>query len=72
MTNDAIINGIRPRRGMWLVHRAKGRTYGRIIRVTRDGDVIWLGVHGAHVLTTYRNIHKCGCEYAGAPLEVTP
>lgn len=38
--NDATLDGVRPKKGLWLIHRERGRVYGRIIRVKRDGTVV--------------------------------
>ena len=38
--HDATLHGVRPRRGLWLVHPEKGRVYGQIERVKRTGAIV--------------------------------
>ena len=71
--NDAIVNGIKPKRGMFLVNRSKGKTYGRILRVT-DECVVWESFSaqthtGYPVKTDHDSIHANGYEYTIEPLE---
>ena len=62
---DAMVDGIQPKRGMWLVHREKGRTYGQIVMVRQDGTVVWHSpTTGSDVPTDYDTIHRYGYSYA--------
>jgi hypothetical protein len=65
---DATLN-CRPAKGLWVVHRGRGRTYGRIIEVRRDGTVVWEGTFGAKVPTRPKQLIDGGYEYSETPLE---
>ncbi len=60
---DAVIDGVRPRRGMYLVHHERRRVYGRVKRVTDKGAVIWSGPL-CDVPTRPETLHAGGYSYA--------
>lgn len=63
---EAVIDGIKPAAGMWLVSHERRRAYGPIIRVTRAGSVVWRGSFGVEVETRPDALQR-GCSYAEWP-----
>lgn len=51
MKNDATLDGVRHRRGLWIVHPGRGKVYGQIDHVRKDGTVVWRGTWGQRVPT---------------------
>ncbi len=47
LKGEAVINGVFPQQGMWLVHLERRRCYGRILRVDRHGCV-WVERFSRH------------------------
>ena len=43
LKGEAVINGVKPKPGMWLVHVERKRCYGTVRRVRRTGEVVVLG-----------------------------
>lgn len=46
LRGEAVIDGVQPRRGMYLVNHSRRRVYGRIVRVRRSGVVVWESLIG--------------------------
>lgn len=63
LRNEATIDGVRPRKGLWIVHPGRGRVYGRIVRVKRDGTVVWVGEHKVPVRTRPATLINDGYAY---------
>lgn len=61
--NDATLSGVRPRKGLWLVHPGRNKLYGKILRVRRNGDVVWWGRGGVPVTTHSETLINGGYEY---------
>jgi len=40
LRGELILDGVRPRKGWWLVHRDRGRVYGRVEEVCRNGTIV--------------------------------
>ncbi len=58
--------GVRPRKGLWLVHHGRRRVYGQILMVRSNGDIIWRPVNGhekTRVGTRPQTIHDSGVSY---------
>lgn len=70
--NDATLCGVRPKRGLWIVHQERQRTYGRVVRALDDGTVIWLGSFGQRVPTQAQSLIDGGYSYSSQPLVVHP
>ncbi len=68
MRNDAIKNGIRPRRGMWIVDPVKRLAYGPILYV-RKNTVDWASQRhpGCVVKTDHETIQRGALTYQDAP-----
>ncbi len=79
LRGEAVIDGVAPRKGMFLVNHARRRVYGRIVRVRRSGAVVWERLVGScSVATPKRNgdtlkittapvsLHYSGASYADA------
>ncbi len=79
LRGEAVIDGVAPRKGMFLVNHARRRVYGRIVRVRRSGAVVWERLVGScSVATPKRNgdtlkittdpvsLHHSGASYADA------
>ena len=63
---DATLN-CRPTKGLWLVHPKKGRVYGQITEVRRNGTVVWKGSYGQPVTTRPSTLIDGGYQYAEEP-----
>jgi len=67
MKADAIRNGVRPRRGMWLVSHARRRAYGEI-RFVRATTIAWWSDHYRVLVDTdHTTIHERGYDYTAEP-----
>lgn len=64
MRNDATLEGVRPRRGLWVVHPGRGRVYGQIDHVRADGTVVWRGTWGQLVPTDPGQLIDGGYRYS--------
>jgi len=62
--NDATVDGVRPAPGLWLINVGRGRAYGKILRVSRTGDVTWCGPFGETIDTRALAIIDGGYSYA--------
>lgn len=68
--NDAIINGVIPERGMYLINCDKIRTYGRITHVSSEGTLFWFNNNSGAVVRS-PDPHRLalnGIEYSARPL----
>lgn len=66
---DAQINGMQPRRGLYLINRTKGKTQGRVVRVEGDGTVVWwANKTGSAVSSDPENLRLAGYEWSLVPL----
>ena len=62
MKNDAIINGIRPEPGMWIVSHEHRRIYGQVVRVRGSGAVVC--ADGPYQFETNPEVfHRARCDY---------
>ena len=62
--NDATLDGVRPRKGLWLIHRGRGRVYGRIVMVRRTGTVVlWVPALGCYTEHKPRTLINGGYSY---------
>ena len=69
MKGDVVINGVRPTRGMYLVHRGRVKTQGRVVRVTSKGVVVWWSCDtGAEVRGDSEKLRANGYEWDEHPL----
>jgi len=55
--------GTIPVRGLWLVHPIKKRVLGKIAKVKKNGNVVWVGIYGAHVETNQGAIIDEGYQF---------
>ena len=62
---DAVIDGVKPKRGMWLVNHERRRIYGIVKTVHGNGDVTWLPVIGviSPNRTEPETLHHGGASY---------
>lgn len=65
---EAVLEGVKPAPGMYLIHRGRRIVYGKILRVTTKGAVVW---HGelCDVTTMAATLHAGGYSYADHPPE---
>ena len=63
MIADAVKNGVRPTRGMWLISPSRRRAYGPI-RSVRSDVIVWVDAGGALVKTSHETIHHGDYTYA--------
>ncbi len=63
---DAVLDGVAPRSGMFLINHDKRRCYGEILSVKDTGAVIWRGPW-KDVETAAQTLHQPGYGYAGSP-----
>ena len=68
MKADAVIKGVMPIRGMYLVHRGRVKTQGRVIRVKHQGVVWFSNDTGAAVRSDPDGLREDGWEWNDAPL----
>ena len=68
--NDAIINGVIPVRGMYLVNHDKVRTYGRVTSVRADGTLFWFSYKDGNTITSPDpwRLANDGIGYSAKPL----
>jgi len=59
---ETILDGIKPKRGMWIVSHGRRKVYGQVIRLHRNGDVAWQGSLTA-VRTDGVKLYNEGCSY---------
>ncbi len=73
--NDAIIDGVIPVRGMYLINYYKIKTYGRVTHVNSEGTLFWFSNESGAVIRSpdpYRMATN-GIEYSAQPLpDYTP
>ena len=70
MKGDAVDrNGVIARKGLWIISRSRGKTYGVIKRVKPDGTIVWKGAWGQDVTTDPNTIYDRGYEFAETPLD---
>ena len=43
LRGELVLAGVKPKRGMWIVHPGRGRVYGVILQVRRNGTIRWRG-----------------------------
>lgn len=55
-------NGVKPKRGLWLVHPERYRCYGRVLRLRRNG-VVLICTNGRPMHHDGRQIYEGGYEY---------
>jgi hypothetical protein len=63
LRGEVVVDGVKPKKGMWIVHRGRGRVYGRILRVWRSGVVVWVGEAGTPIATDGRTLVDGGYSY---------
>ena len=55
LKGEAVIDGVKPKPGMWLIHPGRKRCYGTVRRVRHTGEVVTLGhyecSHGGAMLS---------------------
>jgi hypothetical protein len=47
---------------MWIINRRRNRVYGEVVRVLKDGGVVWKGPF-CNVTTAGALLYDQGCEY---------
>lgn len=68
MKGDAIIKGVMPTRGMYLVHRGRVKTQGRVLRVKHEGVMWFSNDSGVAVRSDPDGLREDGYEWSCAPL----
>lgn len=63
---DAVLKGVMPHRGTWLIHRGRRRAYGPVWCVRRSGAVVWQSQRfpGLLVETSPDLLYDQGYEYS--------
>ena len=64
MKSDAIIAGVMPHAGMWIVHHVRQRAYGPIVCVRASGNVVRRGKLKRRIEHAYERLHATGYSYA--------
>ncbi len=52
LRGEAVVDGVAPRKGMFLINHTRRRAYGRIVRVRRSGAVVWERLVGSCSVAT--------------------
>ena len=47
LKGEAVLGGVAPRGGWWLINLERRRVYGRVIRASRDGSVVMSSAFGS-------------------------
>ena len=68
MKADAVIKGVVPTRGVYLVHRGRVKTQGRVLRVKVVGVVWFSNESGVAVSSDPDGLREGGYEWSDAPL----
>ncbi len=63
LRGETVIDGVKPRRGWWVIHRTRRRVYGVILEVRRSGHVQLLGPNGAKPVIAGRTLVDGGYSY---------
>lgn len=57
------INGVKPKRGLWIVNPERQRIAGKILYVRKSGQVVYENKLGAHVESEQDTIERSGYQY---------
>jgi hypothetical protein len=57
------IDGLVPTAGLWVVHHKRKKIAGKIVKVKRNGDIIWRSAGGASVTTAQETLIDEGYSY---------
>lgn len=64
LRGECVLDGVKPRRGMWLVHRGRQRCYGMVLRVRKTGHVVTTGGFGTQPELLGSMLNEGGYSYA--------
>lgn len=64
-SGECVIDGTKPRPGMWIVHPERKRFYGQVVRIRRKtGEVLWNAPRsGIQVATPGNLLYEGGYKY---------
>lgn len=63
---EAVLNGVTPVKGMFLINHRLRRCYGEVVSVKDTGAVVWRGPY-KNVETPSHNLHQPGYGYVEQP-----
>jgi hypothetical protein len=57
------INGLTPQKGLWVINSTSRKIAGKIVKVKRNGDIVWKSSSGASIVTNQQKIREEGYSY---------
>jgi len=57
------IDGLIPAKGLWIVHHPRKKIAGKIVKVKKNGDVVWRSALGASITTPQNSFKEEGYSY---------